>query len=93
MFFKCDFDNCNKLFNCKKALKEHNRTHDDDRPYKWYVLFNLPIREYDLIFVILAKIVINRSSSFRHFRNMLESMIKRGPMIVHLMTAKWLFLK
>ena len=26
MFFKCQIDDCGKLFNCKKALKEHERT-------------------------------------------------------------------
>lgn len=35
MFFKCSMSNCEKLFNCKKALKEHERTHATNRPFKW----------------------------------------------------------
>ena len=34
MFFKCPVLGCDKLFNCKKGLKEHERTHDDNRPFK-----------------------------------------------------------
>eukprot|EP00347_Sterkiella_histriomuscorum_P001460 403371956 len=34
MFFDCTQDGCGKVFNCKKALKEHERTHNQDRPFK-----------------------------------------------------------
>lgn len=34
MFFKCQIDGCGKLFNCKKALKEHERTHNSNRPFQ-----------------------------------------------------------
>lgn len=35
MFFSCSEHECDKSFNCKKALKEHVRTHNKDRPFKW----------------------------------------------------------
>eukprot|EP00347_Sterkiella_histriomuscorum_P013460 403364628 len=34
MFFNCNHSGCDKVFNCKKALKEHERTHNEDRPFK-----------------------------------------------------------
>lgn len=40
MFFNCSHDGCDKVFNCKKALKEHERTHNQDRPFKWFVFYN-----------------------------------------------------
>lgn len=29
MFFKCKIEGCEDVFNCKKALREHERTHND----------------------------------------------------------------
>ena len=35
MFFKCNFEGCNRMFASKKTLGEHMRTHNQNRPYTW----------------------------------------------------------
>ena len=59
MFFPCTIKDCQKLFNCKKALKEHERTHNQDRPFKWY--------KFDYFILVLTYIVV--SYVIRHLRN------------------------
>lgn len=34
MFFKCSVDSCDEVFNCRKELHEHERTHAKNRPFK-----------------------------------------------------------
>jgi len=35
MFFQCTIDQCKRMFVNKKALREHIRTHNENRPYTW----------------------------------------------------------
>lgn len=35
MFFPCPIEGCENLFSSKKAVKDHVRTHKDNRPYTW----------------------------------------------------------
>ena len=34
MFFECPENNCQQIFNSKKVLNEHKRTHKVDRPFR-----------------------------------------------------------
>ena len=43
MFFKCSHEGCDRTFLSKKSMKEHMRTHSDNRPFTWYVIFTLSI--------------------------------------------------
>lgn len=79
MFFKCPIENCEKLFNCKKALKEHERTHNNNRPFKWYVFQN--IETYHRInnpfyFYNLAPSAIRPSLNTHLYKNMRASMTR-----------------
>ena len=36
--FKCPFMNCQKKFKSKKAMKDHIRIHNGEKPYVWYII-------------------------------------------------------
>jgi hypothetical protein len=33
MFYQCKHDDCGVVFNCKKSIKEHERTHNDGKGF------------------------------------------------------------
>ena len=37
--FKCPFMNCQKNFKSKKAMKDHIRIHNGEKPYSWYIIY------------------------------------------------------
>ena len=85
MFFKCQIKDCEKVFNCKKALKEHERTHDQNRPFKWLV------KSLDIY--VLAINVIKLARNTHPSKNMRESMVNRSHINVILKDACKLLVK
>ena len=73
MFFPCTQQECDKLFNCKKALKEHERTHNQDRPFKWYLDPLL------LKIIIIASCATRLLHSIHLYRSTLEFTTRNSP--------------
>lgn len=77
MFFECKDEGCDKLFGSKKALNEHERTHQVNRPFKWYDhLFILRLN----VFVAVVQYANSDLYNFRASVSTREFMTNLSPL-------------
>ena len=83
MFFNCSIDGCDKLFNCKKALKEHERELiTKTGPLSGRILPDSFLHIITVICAIRPLLSIPLSKSMQEFmtrRNLTSATIKTAP--------------